>query len=244
MLQLRQWSETTSQSYQVRSLTQFHAAPSPKRCKILDDGIKLVYELEAMFFQCKLPPVVESLRWVPTIAAFVLGDSLGEHFVCFARRFVNATLASSISERGDVTVLASDRKTASEVPEKACETLSRLSLPSYLPLAHWRYTASTTCLPKPGMDMYTLKRLLFALFLFHIFLSTMSGLFRCGEPCNRSFADSRGLSHHRNSCSSYLQRQMENRIKARQALGFKRKSGQHLLPDNKRIRISYEVCYC
>ena len=151
-----QWSETTSQSYQVHSLMQFHAAPSPKRCKILDDGIKLVYELEVMFFQCKLPPVVESLRWVLTIAAFVLGDSLGEHFVCFARQFVNTTLASSILEHGNVTVLG-DCKTASEVPEKACETLSHLSLLSYLPLAHWQYTASTMCLPKPGMDMYTLK---------------------------------------------------------------------------------------
>ncbi|KAF8445729.1 hypothetical protein L210DRAFT_2928543 [Boletus edulis BED1] len=64
----------------------------------------------------------------------------------------------------------------------------------------------------------------------------MSGLFKCGEPCNRSFADSRGLSHHRNSCSIYIQRQSENRLKASQTSGSKRKSLHRLLPDSKRAR--------
>ena len=64
------------------SLTQLLAAQSPKRRKILDDSIKLVHELEVLFL-CKLPPMVESLRWIPTVAAFILGDSFRKCLALF-----------------------------------------------------------------------------------------------------------------------------------------------------------------
>lgn len=34
-------------------------------------------------FLCKLPPVVESPRWISTVAAFVLRDGLGERLALF-----------------------------------------------------------------------------------------------------------------------------------------------------------------
>ena len=45
--------------------------------------------------------------------------------------------------------------------------------------------------------------------LFALFIVVMSGLqlFKCGQPCDRMFSDSRGLTHHRNNCSVYKQRQ-------------------------------------
>ena len=66
----------------MRSLAQLLAAQSPKRRKVLNDGIKLVHKLEVLCL-CNLPPVVESLRWTPTVAVFVLGDSLRECLALF-----------------------------------------------------------------------------------------------------------------------------------------------------------------
>ena len=60
-----------------RPAAQLLPAQLPKRGKVLDDGIKLVDELEVVFL-CKCPPVVEPAWWVPSIAALVLCNSLGE----------------------------------------------------------------------------------------------------------------------------------------------------------------------
>jgi len=45
--------------------------------------------------------------------------------------------------------------------------------------------------------------------LFAIIVFRMSGIFKCGEPCSRSFPVSRGLSHHRRSCQIYICRKTE-----------------------------------
>lgn len=75
-------SSRTNQSYLKRSPTQLLAAQSPKWRKVLNDGIKLVHELKVVLL-CKLPPVVESPRWIPSVAALVLCDGLGECLALF-----------------------------------------------------------------------------------------------------------------------------------------------------------------
>ena len=45
--------------------------------------------------------------------------------------------------------------------------------------------------------------------LFAIIVFWMTGIFKCGEPCNRSFLASRGLSHHRRSCQIFIRRKTE-----------------------------------
>lgn len=51
----------------------------------------------------------------------------------------------------------------------------------------------------------------FILALFAIAVFWMSGIFKCGELCNRSFLTSRGLSHHRRSCQIYIRTRTELR---------------------------------
>ena len=46
----------------------------------------------------------------------------------------------------------------------------------------------------------------FSVVLLTILALRMSEPFKCGESCNRTFANSRGLTHHRNACRFYLHR--------------------------------------
>ena len=62
-----------------------------------------------------------------------------------------------------------------------------------------------TCQTSPTQAM-KLRVFCHTLVLLSILAIRMSELFRCGEPCNRTFSNSRGLSNHRNTCRIYFHR--------------------------------------
>ena len=74
--------------------------------------------------------------------------------------------------------------------------------PLSLWLIYWAVTVSSIIQP---MELpFPLIVILFAFIVFQ-----MSGIFKCGEPCNHSFSASQGLSHHRRSCQIFIRRKME-----------------------------------
>ncbi|KAF8142054.1 hypothetical protein EV363DRAFT_1469034, partial [Boletus edulis] len=73
-----------------------------------------------------------------------------------------------------------------------------------------------------------------------ILLIVMSSLqlFKCGDPCDRAFSDSRGLTHHRNNCLVYKQRrsaQAANVRAQRLKHQLERSASDHPLAEMPRI---------
>ena len=76
-----------------------------------------------------------------------------------------------------------------------------------MPASRSKSAGSTGRLLPPGHFPSWWMDLSHFFILFIVVTMSAIQLFKCGKPCDRAFSDSRGLTHHRNNCSVYKQRQ-------------------------------------